>query len=88
MTEGKVSSKYQLTLPAEVRKALGVRPGDAVRYEVEGSSVRVSVVRPELGDVLDGVLADYDFTALGNATQNDATRYLREERGLDSTQDD
>ena len=52
MIESKVSSKYQLTLPAEVRKALGVKPGDAVRYEVEGKSVRVSVVRPDLGDVL------------------------------------
>ena len=88
MIESKVSSKYQLTLPAEVRKALGVKPGDAVRYEVEGSSVRVSVVRPDLGDVLDGVLADYDFTALGNATHNDATRQLREERGLDTVQDE
>ena len=82
MAEGKVSSKYQLTLPAEVRKALGVKPGDAVRYEVEGSSARVSVVRPELGSVLDSVLADYDFTALGSAAKNDATRHLREERGL------
>ena len=88
MIESKVSSKYQLTLPAEVRKALGVKPGDAVRYEVEGKSVRVSVVRPDLGDVLDGVLADYDFTALGNASHNDATRYLREERGLNITRDD
>ncbi len=35
MVEGKVSSKYQLTLPVEVRKALGIKPGDTVRYQVE-----------------------------------------------------
>lgn len=36
MTEGKVNSRYQLTLPVDVRKALGVKPGDRVRYEVKG----------------------------------------------------
>ena len=87
MLYGKVSSKYQLTLPAEVRKALRIKPGDAVRYEVEGSSVRVSVVRPQLGDVINNVLDDYNFKALGDATQNDAVRYLRQERGLDAQDD-
>ena len=87
MLYGKVSSKYQLTLPAEVRRALRIRPGDAVRYELEGSRVRVSVVRPQLGDVLESVLGDYDFKALSEVTQNDAVRYLRQERGLNAQDD-
>ena len=87
MTEGKVSSKYQLTLPAEVRKALGVKPGDAVRYEVEGSSVRVSLVRPDLSTVLDEVTGDFSFEALSDATQNDAVGYLCQERGLADAKD-
>lgn len=81
--EGKVSSKYQLTLPVEVRKALNVQPGDAVRYEVEGSSVRVSIVRPDIGDILDDVLDEFDFTSLKEATQDDAVSYLKHQRALD-----
>ena len=81
--KGKVSSKYQLTLPAEVRKALNIRPGDAVRYEVEGSSVRVSIVRPDINDVLDSVLREFDFTELQEVMEGDATRYVRKQRDLD-----
>ena len=43
MSEGKVSSKYQLTLPVEVRRALGIKPGDRVRYEVQKGTLNVSV---------------------------------------------
>ena len=87
MVESRVSSRYQLTLPAEVRKALGVKPGDAVRYEVEGSSVRVSLVRPDLSAVLDEVTGDYSFEALSDATQDDAVGHLRRERGLADAND-
>ncbi len=37
----KVTSKGQVTLPKPIREKLGVRPGDSLVYEVEGSVVRV-----------------------------------------------
>lgn len=41
MQTSKLSSKGQVTLPKEVRDALGARPGDTIVYEVEGNIVRL-----------------------------------------------
>ncbi len=37
----KVMSKGQITIPKDVRKVLGVDPGDKVTFIVEGNVVRV-----------------------------------------------
>ena len=83
MASGTISSKYQLTLPVEVRKGLGIKPGDQVEYEVKEGRLEVRVIRPDLAKVLDEVLAQHDFDGLRQQTQDDAVKYLREERGLD-----
>ena len=59
MSEGKVSSKYQLTLPADVRRALGIKPGDRVRYDVQQGKLSVSVIRPDIREVLGELWQDY-----------------------------
>jgi len=46
MRISKISSKGQITLPKEVRRALGAREGDAVAYEVEGNTVKLRRVEP------------------------------------------
>jgi antitoxin PrlF len=46
MHTSKLSSKSQVTLPKEVRAALGARPGDTIAYEVEGSLVRLKRLEP------------------------------------------
>lgn len=46
MVESGVTSKGQTTLPKAVREALGVRPGDRVRYIIDGDTVRIVAVRP------------------------------------------
>ena len=46
MVESTITSKGQTTLPKSVREALGVRPGDRVRYVVLGDEVRITPVRP------------------------------------------
>ena len=46
MVESTITSKGQTTLPKSVREALGVRPGDRVRYVVSGDEVRILPVRP------------------------------------------
>lgn len=47
MLESAVTSKGQTTLPKAVREALGVTPGDRVRYIVlDNNEVRILPMRP------------------------------------------
>ena len=47
MVESAVTSKGQTTLPKAVREALGVVPGDRVRYVIfDNNEVRILPVRP------------------------------------------
>jgi AbrB family looped-hinge helix DNA binding protein len=41
----RVTSKGQVTIPKAVRKALGIREGDSLLFEVEDGEVRVRVAR-------------------------------------------
>lgn len=43
--EAKITSKGQITLPREVRQALGVNPGDKIVFEQNGKEVSVRPVR-------------------------------------------
>ena len=36
----KLSTKGQITIPANLRKAIGIEPGDIVAYELQGKSVK------------------------------------------------
>jgi AbrB family looped-hinge helix DNA binding protein len=45
--QAKITSKGQITLPLEVRRLLGVRPGDRVLFETSKGGVRVRPVRTE-----------------------------------------
>lgn len=47
MPTAKVTSKGQITIPNEVRKALGVRPGDRLLFESGDGEVRVRPVHTE-----------------------------------------
>jgi AbrB family looped-hinge helix DNA binding protein len=40
-SKAKITSKGQLTLPAAVRKTLGVGPGDTLTFEVTEDEIRV-----------------------------------------------
>ena len=44
MQTSKLSSKGQITLPREVRKAIGAKSGDTIAYEVEGKVVKLKRV--------------------------------------------
>ncbi|HUK29473.1 MAG TPA: AbrB/MazE/SpoVT family DNA-binding domain-containing protein [Candidatus Acidoferrum sp.] len=41
----KITSKGQITVPRDVRRALGVRPGDRLLFEKVGTTVRVRPVK-------------------------------------------
>jgi antitoxin PrlF len=46
-----VNSKWQITIPAEVRKKLGLKPGDRVRFiEVANGEY---LLRPKTGSIMD-----------------------------------
>ena len=38
-----VSEKGQVVIPAAIRRGLGIKPGAELDFEVEGSSIRVSL---------------------------------------------
>lgn len=46
MIESTLTSKSQTTLPKAVRNALGVGPGDRIRYTISDDDVRILAVRP------------------------------------------
>lgn len=45
--QARVTSKGQVTLPFEVRRKMGVRAGDHVEFEEDGTDFRVRAVRTE-----------------------------------------
>lgn len=46
MNISKLSSKGQVTIPKEVRRAIGLEAGDYVLYEIEGEKVKLTRARP------------------------------------------
>jgi AbrB family looped-hinge helix DNA binding protein len=57
---GTLSSKGQITIPAEVRKRLGLHEGDKVEFVVEGGSTTIRPARRQENPCarFRGVLAD------------------------------
>ena len=45
-TISKVTTKYQATIPQEIREFLGVKQGDAVAYEIEDGEVKLRRASP------------------------------------------
>jgi antitoxin PrlF len=43
--KARITSKGQITIPKAVRRALGVKEGDSLLFEIEGENVRVRVDR-------------------------------------------
>jgi AbrB family looped-hinge helix DNA binding protein len=43
--QARITSKGQITVPHEIRRALGVSPGDHLLFEKDASGVRVRPVR-------------------------------------------
>lgn len=50
MTHSTITSKGQTTVPASVRRALGLEAGDRIVYEIQGDSVVIRV-QPEAMEV-------------------------------------
>ncbi len=58
----KVTSKYQATIPLAVRRKLGLKPGDAVVFEIENDTVRVrraTALDRDYAKALEGTLTEW-----------------------------
>ena len=70
----KVSSKNQIAVPSEIRKKLGIKPGDQLLVEVQGNMI---LLLPEPKDWIAAT------QGLGREVWEgiDPVEYVREERG-------
>jgi antitoxin PrlF len=62
----RITSKYQATIPAEVRTALGIKKGDAVKFEIEKGKVTLSKATPvdlAFARSLEGTLSEWHSDA-------------------------
>ncbi len=62
----KLSSKYQATMPTAVRKALQLKAGDFVGFEINGSDVRLRRATPldlAFNQALEGTLDEWNSAA-------------------------
>jgi antitoxin PrlF len=71
---GKVTTKGQTTIPASVRKRLGLRPGDFVEFKVGKSGVMLS--KADKLDVAFLKLAEETFSDWNSKEDDEAFRDL------------
>ena len=46
MNISKISIKGQVTIPVNIRKAMGIEPGDLIAYELQGKTVKLKKIEP------------------------------------------
>ncbi len=70
-----LSSKYQVTLPVAMVRALELKPGDRIRVELEGEGI---VLRPQPGNLVEYFMGSMKGVYGKNREEMDA--YVRGER--------
>ena len=77
LKQAKITSKGQITVPREVRRALGVNAGDRLLFESDGKGFRVRPVRAKTSFA--------KYRGIGNpeigSGRKSISRWLREMRG-------
>ena len=61
-TISKLTSKYRATIPVEVRTALGIGKGDALKFEIQKGRVTLSKATPvdiAFGQAVEGTLSEW-----------------------------
>lgn len=80
MYESTLTSRGQTTLPGDVRRALGLKPGDRLRYVLlDGGEVRLLPTRPLAS--LAGLLHRPDRAPVSLAAMDEAIAEAARERG-------
>ena len=65
MISTKLSEAYSTVLPAEIRKALKIAPGDILEWGIEGDTIRVLPRRKATLDSITGIVK-YGGDAVGD----------------------
>jgi AbrB family looped-hinge helix DNA binding protein len=78
MAKSTLSKKYQTTVPREVREKLGLRPGDVLLWEVDGSVARVTPATRAF-------LARRGSIKVGPGSTVENVRRARRQQGRDSS---
>lgn len=58
----KLTSKYQATIPAPVRRAIGLRAGDRIAFDIEGDRILLRKARPldvPFAEAVEGILDEW-----------------------------
>jgi AbrB family looped-hinge helix DNA binding protein len=76
----KITSKGQITVPVEIRRSLGVKPGDKLRFEPQEGGFRV--VRDADESVFEKWRGIGGFPSMGKGREA-IVAYFREMRGHD-----
>ena len=80
-SEGTVSPKHQITIPAAMRDALGLQPGDKIEFRLEaGNVLELRVKRPDPLQTIAAILERFDISELHEETGGDAVKAVREAR--------
>ena len=79
----KVTSKGQITVPVEIRKSLGIKPGDHLSFEQQASGVRL---RRETEDSVFEQFRGIGIPGIGPGRKG-VLAYMREIRGYDEYDD-
>ena len=69
----KVTRKYQITLPKEVREKLGIRIGDFLKVKIEDGKVVLEPMVPRRRNLIDDML-----NLIGKPINIDAVRLVEE----------
>lgn len=62
----KLTSKYQATIPLPVRKALGIKAGDVIAFEIKEGYVKLTRATPRdlaYAQAVEGTLGEWDSPA-------------------------
>lgn len=76
----KVTSKGQITVPVEIRRTLGVKPGDTIRFEQQEGGIRV--IRDADENPFEKWRGIGGFPGMGKGREA-VVAYFREMRGHD-----
>jgi AbrB family looped-hinge helix DNA binding protein len=76
----KVTSKGQITVPVEIRKSLGLKPGDHLRFEQQEGGIRLT--RDAEENVFEKYRGIGGFPGMGKGREA-IVAYFREMRGHD-----
>jgi len=82
----KITSKGQITIPAEIRRLLGANPGDKLAFQPTPDGVKITLSLDENRfEQMRGI--GTGIPELDNGNIDDIVRYLREARGYDEVDD-